>query len=271
MGLTVDHLGMTPVLNGAQGATAGCMPGLRDFTVVPANTPRLLDEVYRLRYSVYCIEHDFLDATQFPNGREVDDYDAYSHHAIVLHKRTLATVATVRLVVPPSGQELPMEKALRSADRLALRELGGRLAEVSRYAVSKDFRRRRGEDEYADVDFGRSLCAPERRSGPQFTVALMRAIFGFCVEQRVDLLCAVMAPALARMLARIGLTFEPLGSSIEFHGQRQPCFAQVETLLLGLGKNKTGFLDIISTGFDPLLTSDSPPAMALESWTKPRF
>src|SRR5262245_33033942 len=40
----------------------------------------LLDASYRLRYQVYCMERQFLDAGSYPDGRECDEFDEYSMH-----------------------------------------------------------------------------------------------------------------------------------------------------------------------------------------------
>jgi hypothetical protein len=40
----------------------------RHFSVVPADTPELLDAVHALRYQVYCVEHPFEDPTQRRRG-----------------------------------------------------------------------------------------------------------------------------------------------------------------------------------------------------------
>ena len=40
-----------------------------------------------------------------------------------------------------------------------------------------------------------------------------------------------MEPALLRILTRLGLNFEPVGSLVEYHGLRQPCVARVAKLI----------------------------------------
>jgi N-acyl amino acid synthase of PEP-CTERM/exosortase system len=45
------------------------------FEVVRASTSSLLDQVYRLRYQVYCVENSYEDPKQQMDGRERDIYD----------------------------------------------------------------------------------------------------------------------------------------------------------------------------------------------------
>src|SRR5205823_369230 len=68
------------------------------FAVVRANTPRLLDQVYRLRYQVYCIENQFEDPNEHLDGREMDEHDAASAHILLLHRKSGTAVGTARLI-----------------------------------------------------------------------------------------------------------------------------------------------------------------------------
>src|SRR5687767_3019976 len=149
------------------------MPGTRDdamnhariteiydryFTVVPANTPELLDAAYALRYNVYCVEHAFLDASKHPTGREVDEYDDHSVHAVLLSKSGGSVVGCVRLVLPRPEDRAPAIPMRALVDGAAASRLDAcdptRTAEISRYAVSKTLRRREGEELYPDVSLG---------------------------------------------------------------------------------------------------------------------
>ena len=40
-----------------------------------------------------------------------------------------------------------------------------------------------------------------------------------------------MEPALLRLLAALSIRFEPLGPLVRYHGMRQPCYCEVETML----------------------------------------
>src|SRR5687768_14989240 len=87
----------------------------RYFTVVPADTPELLDAAHVLRYQVYCTEHQFEDPSQHPNGREVDRYDAQSVHAVLINRSGGNVIGCVRLVLPRTAGNLsamPMRELL---------------------------------------------------------------------------------------------------------------------------------------------------------------
>ena len=92
------------------------VPGWQDFLscyrehfeVVRASTPSLLDQVYRLRYQVYCVENDYEDAGRQAEGRETDIYDDRSVHALLIHRRSDAVAGTVRVILPGKDREPPL-------------------------------------------------------------------------------------------------------------------------------------------------------------------
>ena len=209
----------------------------RHFDLLRADTPELLDEAYRLRYQVYCIEHPFENPAEHPGGRETDIDDDRSVHALLRHRRTGAFAGTVRVILPSCGQSpriLPMQRVLRS-QKPSLVECfpQATTAEISRFLVSKEFRRRRGEELYADVG-ARTYGEPipgERRVAPYITFGLMRGVVEICAEYGMTHICAVMDPALIRILHRFGVDFEAVGDLVDHHGRRQPCLARLTELI----------------------------------------
>jgi N-acyl amino acid synthase of PEP-CTERM/exosortase system len=190
------------------------------FEVVRAETTELLDEAYRLRYQVYCVENLYEDPNQ-PDKRERDVYDARSAHALLMHKRTGAIAGTVRVILPADAPELPLPISVLTDpyQRERLRRLPrSQLAEISRFAISKEFRRR-------------CTDAEDRRMLRYITFGLIRGALEICRENDIEYICAVMEQALIRLLARLGLAFEHLGDIIEYHGARQPCLATVSHLI----------------------------------------
>ena len=49
----------------------------RYFSVQLVDSGEMLAQVQRIRYSVYCEEFGYENPHQFPDGREVDQYDSY--------------------------------------------------------------------------------------------------------------------------------------------------------------------------------------------------
>ncbi len=221
------------------------------FSVVPADTPALLDEAHALRYQVYCVEHEFEDPALQSGKREMDAHDSHSVHAVLIYRPSGKVVGCVRLILPDQthGVDLPLRSLLSPAEREHFAHFAPETtAEISRYAVSKEFRRRAGEDLYPDVNSTLTAQAA-RRLAPHMSLGLIRGIAQLAAEHGVTHVCAVMAPALLRLLDRFGLTFERLGPLISYHGERQPCIAAVEGLLDGLARYHGDYHQVVEAEF----------------------
>jgi N-acyl amino acid synthase of PEP-CTERM/exosortase system len=55
--------------------------------MVPAYSDALKNEVYKLRYQVYCIETGFEKPELYPDGIEFDEYDSQSFHYLKLMRQ----------------------------------------------------------------------------------------------------------------------------------------------------------------------------------------
>jgi N-acyl amino acid synthase of PEP-CTERM/exosortase system len=225
----------------------------RHFEVVLADTPELLDAAYALRYQVYCIEHAFEDPAVQIGEREIDRYDAHSVHAVLIARATGAVVGCVRLILPELGDAaaaLPMRALLDEAGRRRLDEFAtNRIAEISRYAISKAYRRRQGESLYPDVGADDFSASDLRRITPHMSLGLLRGVGRVAASRGIKTLCAAMAPPLLRLLERFGLMFEHLGPLVEHHGPRQPCVAECEQLLSGLAGRNPDYYRVVKDAY----------------------
>src|SRR6266536_130703 len=167
------------------------------FDIVRADSPALLDQAYRLRYQVYCLEHPFENAAEHNDGRERDEDDDRSVHSLLVHRQTGADAGTARAILPIEVERrpLPIHRILASQDcDLTNRFPAHSTAEISRFAVSKEFRRR-VEGRYAEsVPGGAPAMPTERQITPYITFGLMRGIIEVCREYGISHISAVMKP-----------------------------------------------------------------------------
>lgn len=223
------------------------------FAVIPANTPELLDQAYALRYQVYCVEHTFLDPAVQIGEREIDQYDSHSVHAALIFKPTRLVVGCVRLVLPTGGSvpaSLPIHELLDPEYQAKLDKCPPlHTAEISRYAVSKAFRKREGETLYPDVGFFDLAPSDSRRLAPHLSLGLLRGVGKLAFDHGITHVCAAMAPALMRLLGRFGLSFESLGPPIEYHGLRQPCLAECERLLVDMSQQNSDYYQLVEAAY----------------------
>lgn len=204
----------------------------RHFDVVRADTPALLDRVYELRYQVYCVENAFEDPAANLGGREIDADDDRAAHVLLIHRESGEAAGTARVIFPDQRRPLPIARVLDPEGRDLFSRLPTQgIGEVSRFAVPKAFRRRRGEDRYADVGPNAPTADPEQRVMPFITFGLLRGIVGICLESGLSHITAVMEPPLIRLLKRFGLDFHAIGGVVEYHGLRQPCVAHLFDLI----------------------------------------
>lgn len=220
----------------------------RYFEVLDAASDELLDQVFALRYQIYCLDHPFEDAAQFPDRRERDTFDERSVHALLRHRPSGQMAGTVRLVLADrSDPALPFPIELHC--QASLEEGGfnqqalprGTVAEISRFAVSKSFKRRAGEKDTLagvseDAEQYDRRHSDESRLIPHMILGLFVGIMRMSARHHITHWYAVMEPSLVRLLTRFGIKFRRIGPVVEYHGRRQPCFASVDDVLRGIGQ-----------------------------------
>ncbi len=209
------------------------------FEVVPANTDALKKEVYKLRFQVYCLETGFELADQFPEGVEFDNFDEQSSHYLIRHRKSGEFAATTRLILPNSNninELFPLEKYC-PIDKLELIQSIDRryLAEVSRFCVSKEFKKRKNEartlnaigPDWDKEEFGKD----ERRTFPHIALALFACLIRASHENNIHYWCASMETAFLRFIGAIGVHAVKIGPVSDYHGERWPCIIKVSDLL----------------------------------------
>lgn len=214
------------------------------FQVVPASTDESVIECQRLRYQVFCREHRIFTAQPAADELETDEFDERSVHSLLRHRVTGLPVATVRLVLGERARpadKFPMEVCLGEHIYTGLtdhhRTGRAKIAEISRFAVSKDFRRRAGEARQPHTlerDLDGTASDPGMRHHPYITLGLFKAIVQMSAENNVRYWCAAMEPTLMRLLGRFGIRFIPIGPLVDYYGLRQPCSAAVDDVLAGI-------------------------------------
>lgn len=218
------------------------------FEVLPANSPDLLREAHRLRYQVYCIENQFLPAEANPGEWERDAFDPHSAQAVLIHRPSGAVCGTVRLVLPPTNPT-PGCLPIHAVCYKAMRAVGlpiERTTELSRFAISKQFRRRAGDGLYGgitDTDVGGE---DRRRIIPHLSLGLISAAIRMGIESGMEFVCATMEPTLLRLLTRLGVHFTSLGPIVDFHGLRQPCYADGWALLERIKRERPDVWEVIN-------------------------
>jgi len=212
------------------------------FRTQEATSADLLKSALALRYQVYCLERAFEDAAQHLDRLETDALDGRATHGLIFHRPRNQAIGTVRLILPDRVASLPVQRLLGKLD-IDMRSYFplAEAAEVSRFAISREFRRRS-----SDGHLEMALGAECRSNLP--CLGLVQMLLRMSLARGIGYWAALMEPKLLRMLATMGIYFNPIGPLISHHGIRQPSFCHVPTMLDQLLCRKPGNWDIVTDG-----------------------
>jgi N-acyl amino acid synthase of PEP-CTERM/exosortase system len=183
-------------------------PSISFDAVVLDSFPRLMDDSYRLRYQVYCIEREFLAASAYPQKLEIDDFDRDSLHVGAVDREG-QLAGTARLILP-IGDALPTMH--RCAFAPIARPLWGpsrRWVEASRLSVSRSYRAPGSDERNSD------------HRGPIF-LTVLRALYLASKEVDATHWLVSIERSLQRLLARHGFPFRQVGPVFDYLGPVAP-------------------------------------------------
>jgi N-acyl-L-homoserine lactone synthetase len=167
---------------------------------------RLLEQSYRLRYQVYCIERGFLNPAAYPDGREIDEFDDYSVHLGVMDSEG-TMIGTSRLIRPnPHG--FPMFRHCAFFPEVMPSHMLP--VEVSRLVISRRYLRHRRLTEPL-CDLGKAMVVSARRVGASHLIAASEV-------------------SLARRLAHFGFPYRIGGPVADYHGPVVACLMNLDDM-----------------------------------------
>ena len=164
-----------------------------NFTFVEAESDELKEAVFRLRYKVFSVdskilkESDYDSLQDFREGIERDVFDSQSLHFAALNKDN-DVVGALRLVLH-SKEGFPIQHWARNLGFIGEKPPPQRIAEISRLAVDRQYRRRQEDGLYGveshlikseggvlpNYDTGPKEL--ERRKRPVIVLGLYRAMY----------------------------------------------------------------------------------------------
>ncbi|HTD53151.1 MAG TPA: PEP-CTERM/exosortase system-associated acyltransferase [Thermoanaerobaculia bacterium] len=197
------------------------------FEAILADDEESRDAHHRLRYEVYCRETGFESASEFPDGRERDEFDGSAAAFLVRSRVSGDLIATMRLVVGQIGQ-LPISQFLDPEERNATVTAG----EISRFCVSSRYRRRTSQE----VRVPRSFPSPESRvpspdpgsvgsllesRDPWILIGLLRAVRQYTDERSISRCHFLAAASMAAGVRAAGFSISEAGPEVEHRGWRR--------------------------------------------------
>jgi len=223
------------------------------FEMVPAISDELKNEVYKLRYQVYCIENEFLNAEDYPDKMESDEFDQRSVLYLIRHRKSGDYAATVRLILPdPHNPEKPFPLELYcEIDNVAVMQPINRrhLGEVSRLCVSKTFRKRKNEAiALASKDSDPKNCSAldEKRTFPLLSIALIACTVKASYENDIEYSYGTMEPPWFRLVSAMGINFIKIGPLVDYHGNRWPAVIKVADMVDSVAEKNLDIWDLLT-------------------------
>lgn len=203
-----------------------------------------LSAICQLRYQVYVNECGFERPEDHPDGLERDEYDQHSIHFYACSMHSDDVIGAARIILG-SERPLPIERHF-DISKLPSGVRREQVAEISRLAVSKEFRCRTIERAILKMkQTAANHMPPHMESGLEFRRHLEQELVrGLYVSLYRDSSLrglthwfAVMAKGLHVILKRWGIGFEQIGPARDYHGIRAPYLVSIESIERSLEKN----------------------------------
>jgi len=224
------------------------------FQVVLADNEELRNEVYRIRYDVYCRELQYECPDEHPNGLEMDVYDNHSYHCLLLHRPSQTFAGCVRLVynnLAEPESRLPFEatcgESLFKNYQDTILSDRRQFGEISRLAIPETFRRRKTDagSPLGNLSVHSDVLQQGQRRFPYIPLGLYLAAAAAGLELGLNCVFAMMEPRLVRHLHRFGIVFQQAGDIIEHRGERAAFYIDRKGLSSNLKHPVRGLLDLI--------------------------
>ncbi len=200
------------------------------FSLFIADTPELQQEVYKIRYQVYCEELEHQPKEAFPDGMEQDLYDSRSIHCLLKHQPSDRFIGCVRLVLCNLEQleaQFPLEEQFYHDFKLT-ETASYNYAEISRLAVIGDFRQRQGENAssvgllFFDNQTDSFSISTERRVFSLALLSLYLSCTSLLLSLNINNAFTIMDARISRQLKLCGLPSCLIGDFVNFHGKKAP-------------------------------------------------
>jgi len=217
--------------------------------------PEAMEEVFRLRYQVYCNECHFIRAEDYPGGMETDAYDKHAAH-FGAYDAEGRLIGSVRLILSSCGR-FPIEEHCPTLnvdpEKVPLRKS----AEISRLTISKLYRRRAQDGLYYEPQVE---DVPVQEKGQYFMRRVRPMAFGLYREMYqeskrlgIRYWYALMEKTLRTLLKIHGFVFNPIGPEVEFYGLVTPYLADVSELEKNVHERFPQFFDYFMDHLEPQL------------------
>lgn len=207
---------------------------MKRIKFVEVDSEFLKKEIFKLRYDVYVCEFGFEKKEDHPSGQEKDIYDPHSIKLAAVEQvdaEMQKVIGTIRLILPsehgfPIENKAPIDfpEGKKSIDKIA---------EISRLAISKDYRRHQcdglyGAKSYQRVSEENTLSNRDmaqkikNRVQPYLVWGLFKELYHVSKKLGITHWYMITEKKLCYALKRFDLIFHQIGEPVNYHGVRIP-------------------------------------------------
>jgi N-acyl amino acid synthase of PEP-CTERM/exosortase system len=241
------------------------------FSLVKINTTdgdAEMEEIFRLRFKVYCEEWGFEDPANYPDGMERNEYDEKAEHFFIQEKYDGSIIGSARIILP-SELGYPMTKFCTIDPIMYEIASGGaknmKIGEVSRLAISKDFRKRIEDD--SQIGYSGDLPEGQLVGNEKRRYNFVHEFYKYLLMQSISLGLShwyiAMKRSLYVLLKRVGMVYHPIGPEIDYHGLRTPYLGNLQEIRGGMLKKDPHCFEfveeLLKLALDSRMLSLQPP------------
>ncbi|GGW53051.1 PEP-CTERM/exosortase system-associated acyltransferase [Alishewanella tabrizica] len=237
-----------------------------DFQVKKAINATERTKVYRLRHRVYCEELGYEPVR--PEGIEYDSFDQHSIHCFLEHRNSNTIAGTLRMIECfNDSQKLPIEHYFQGqfirSDLHPSAFAREQIFELSRLAVAAPFRKNMQSQQNPQLSHIAAVSDLDQQAHFRYISAgLYLAALEEARAMQLKHAYAAIAPALARMLNRVGFQFEQISQPIELNGKRAAYYLDIDRSLQTLCNDYQLLFKVLAA---QLQQSDAPQTDTLSS------
>ncbi len=236
---------------------------MKRISFVEVDTEFLKREIFKLRYDVYVSEFGFEKKEAHPSGLEKDIYDSHSVELAAIEQtdaETQKVIGTIRLILH-SEHGFPIENA-SPVNFTSEKPPIDRIAEISRLAIRKDYRRRQGDGLYGVRSYKKTTAEDENscctegnrnekvRIQPYLILGLFKEMYQVSKKLGITHWYMITEKKLWYALKRFDLIFRQIGEPVDYHGLRIPYLGIIEEIEKNLMEKHMGFYEDFLVGLD---------------------
>lgn len=197
------------------------------FQKVDLNQTELMQQIYKLRFEVYCRECGFIREEDYPDQIETDKFDPQSIHFAAFNSEG-DIIGTIRMILP-GEHPLPIQSHCPQID---FSQSSGGFVEISRLVISKRLRRRAEDERYYEPQIEDKIIKASddtqfmRRVKPM-AFGLYREMYQESKYRGIGHWYSLMEKSLWLLLRLHGFKFDQIGEEIDVYGPVHPYLGNI--------------------------------------------